>query len=140
MAEKDDLGRHGERLAVDYLTAHGWRILDRNWRCPQGEIDIVALEGRELVVVEVKTRRSRAFGDPLEAVTGQKLTRLCVLAGAWRRAHPDLRSTGVRVTRRRHAQRRGGAPQPGGVAFDHQPAAAGCRASPGAPAPSRCSG
>ena len=124
MAEKDDLGRHGERLAADYLTAHGWRILDRNWRCPEGEIDIVALDGRELVVVEVKTRRSRAFGDPLEAITGPKLTRLCVLAGAWRRAHPDLRSTGVRVTGSRIDLLGVLAPKRGDVEFDHLRAAA----------------
>lgn len=97
MAAKDDLGRRGEQLAVDHLTGRGWRILDRNWRCRHGEVDIVALDGRELVVVEVKTRSGRAFGDPLEGVTEAKLTRLCVLAGAWRRAHPTVSSRGTRI-------------------------------------------
>ena len=97
MAEKDEVGREGEQVAVDYLTERGYRVLDRNWRCRQGELDIVALDGRELVVVEVKARRSLAFGDPLEAVTDAKLTRLCVLAGAWRRAHPRVRPRGSRI-------------------------------------------
>jgi putative endonuclease len=97
VAEKDEVGREGEQLAVDYLTERGYRVLDRNWRCRQGELDVVALDGRELVVVEVKARRSRAFGDPLEAVTDAKLTRLCVLAGAWRRAHPWVRPRGSRI-------------------------------------------
>ena len=97
MAHKDDLGREGEQLATDYLTDRGYRVLDRNWRCRLGELDIVALDGRELVVVEVKSRRSTAFGDPLEGVTDEKLTRLCVLAGAWRRAHPRIRAASSRI-------------------------------------------
>jgi len=97
MAQKDDVGRRGEDEAAAYLTALGWRILDRNWRCPSGEIDIVALDGRELVIVEVKTRSSLGYGDPLEAVVPEKLTRLCVLAGAWRRAHRGVRASGTRV-------------------------------------------
>lgn len=97
MLDKDELGRRGEQLAVDHLTAAGWRILDRNWRCPAGELDVVALDGRDLVIVEVKTRRTRAFGDPLEAVDRRKLTRLCVLAGRWRRAHPGVRARRTRI-------------------------------------------
>lgn len=97
MAQKDDLGRRGEQLAADHLRGLGWLVLERNWRCPHGEIDIVAVEDTELVVVEVKTRRSLAFGDPLEGVTDAKLTRLCVLAGAWRRAHPTVRVRGTRI-------------------------------------------
>lgn len=94
---KDDLGRRGERAAAAHLEGLGYRILDRNWRCPIGELDLVAVDGRELVVVEVKTRTSRAFGDPLEAVDDRKLARLCVLAGAWRRAHPGVRTRGTRI-------------------------------------------
>ena len=92
-----ELGARGERIAAAFLDDAGLRILDRNWRCPVGEIDIVALDDGELVVVEVKTRRSRAFGDPLEGVTDAKLTRLCVLAGAWRRAHPGARFASSRI-------------------------------------------
>lgn len=97
MQPKDELGRRGEQLAVDHLEAVGYRILDRNWRCPSGEIDVVALDGDELVVVEVKTRSSLSHGDPLEAVTRRKMTRLCVLAGRWRRAHPRTRARRTRV-------------------------------------------
>jgi putative endonuclease len=58
-------------------------ILDRNWRCGQGEIDIVAMDGACLVIVEVKTRRTLAFGAPVEAVTAVKAARLSRLAGCW---------------------------------------------------------
>lgn len=97
MGAKDELGRRGEDLAVDHLVGLGYRILDRNWRCAVGEIDIVAADGRELVVVEVKTRAGLRFGNPLEAVDDRKLTRLCVLAGAWRRAHPVHRLVRTRI-------------------------------------------
>jgi putative endonuclease len=88
MAAKDELGRRGEKLAADHLISAGLEIVDRNWRCPQGEIDLVATEGGELVFVEVKTRTSVAFGHPLEAITVRKLARLRRLAAAWCEAHP----------------------------------------------------
>ncbi|HEY4268537.1 MAG TPA: YraN family protein [Galbitalea sp.] len=88
MAAKDELGRRGEKLAADHLVAAGLSILEQNWRCPQGEIDLIATEGDELVFVEVKTRSSVAFGHPLEAITTQKLARLRRLAAAWCDAHP----------------------------------------------------
>lgn len=88
MAAKDQLGRAGEQRAVDHLESRGYRILDRNWRCAQGEVDIVAVQGRVLVVVEVKTRRSDAFGHPLEAIDQRKGARLWRLAAAWIAAHP----------------------------------------------------
>lgn len=97
MNHNADLGRRGETAAAEYLTSIGYRIVDRNWRCPAGEVDIVALDHGELVIVEVKTRTTRAYGDPLEGVTDRKLTRLCVLAGAWRRAHRGVRSRGTRI-------------------------------------------
>lgn len=97
MAQKDDLGRRGEEEAAAYLADLGYRIIERNWRCRSGEIDIVAMDGAELVIVEVKTRSGRGFGDPLEAVDPAKLTRLCVLAGAWRRAHRDVRARTTRI-------------------------------------------
>ncbi|MFT4258653.1 YraN family protein [Microbacterium sp.] len=89
MAAKDDLGRAGEERAVRYLTTCGYEILDRNWRCAQGEIDIVASDAGVLCVVEVKTRRSIAFGHPFEAVDARKLRRLWQLAHAWIDAHPE---------------------------------------------------
>ncbi|WP_311245019.1 YraN family protein [Microbacterium sp. WCS2018Hpa-23] len=89
MAAKDDLGRAGEEQAVRYLTTLGYQVLDRNWRCAQGEIDIVASHGSHLAVVEVKTRRSDSFGHPLEAVDGRKLRRLWRLAHAWAADHAE---------------------------------------------------
>ncbi|GII83091.1 UPF0102 protein [Sphaerisporangium siamense] len=83
MAATHELGRHGEQLAVDYLRAAGYKILDRNWSCAEGEIDILARHGSALVVVEVKTRSGRSHGTAFEAVTPAKLTRLRMLAARW---------------------------------------------------------
>jgi putative endonuclease len=77
------VGAYGERLAARYLVESGMQILDRNWRCDQGEIDIVAMDDTALVIVEVKTRRSLAFGSPVEAVTAVKAARLRRLACCW---------------------------------------------------------
>ncbi len=96
MAAKDAVGRHGEDVVARALKDQGWEVLARNWRCPLGEIDIVARDGGDAVVVEVKTRRSVAFGTPLEAVTRVKLARLRRLAAAWLAAQ-DRRFDGVRV-------------------------------------------
>jgi putative endonuclease len=100
------LGDYGERLACRYLADIGFTILERNWRCVRGEIDIVAVDGDCLVVCEVKTRRSEAFGAPFEAVTRTKARRLRRLAGLWladttdRRAHGnDVRIDVVSVLR-----------------------------------------
>ena len=81
------LGRRGEDAAAEYLAGLGWTILDRNWRCRDGELDIVAYDGRRHVVCEVKTRRSSRFGDPLEAITEVKAARLRRLAWQWASAH-----------------------------------------------------
>lgn len=88
MAAKDALGRRGEEIAARYLASRGLAIVERNWRCPQGEIDLIARDGGELVFVEVKTRSSVAFGHPLESITPVKLARLRRLAAAWCDAHP----------------------------------------------------
>ncbi len=66
-----------------YLEDRGMTIVERNFRCPRGEIDIIARDGDELVFVEVKTRRSLALGSPLEAITPAKLGRIRMLAGIW---------------------------------------------------------
>ncbi|WP_026412141.1 YraN family protein [Actinomadura oligospora] len=81
------LGRRGEDAAAAYLERLGWNVLDRNWRCSEGELDIVAYDGRRHVACEVKTRRSKAFGDPLEAITERKATRLRKLALRWAAAN-----------------------------------------------------
>lgn len=90
MHPKDLLGRQGERLAAEYLRDAGMRILDRNYRCAEGEIDIVAAERRILVACEVKTRSDVRFGTPVEAVTWQKRRRLRRLAVTWVQAHGVL--------------------------------------------------
>ncbi|EMY35825.1 hypothetical protein D477_002291 [Arthrobacter crystallopoietes BAB-32] len=96
MRAKDKLGRSGELLAAAYLERSGQRIVDRNWRGPSGEIDIVALEGATVVVSEVKTRSSVDYGHPLEAITPAKVQRLQVLARQWLRAH-GMSSAGFRI-------------------------------------------
>ena len=90
MKPKDELGRTGEQVAVEYLERAGLRILDRNWRSTNGELDIVAAERRVLVVCEVKTRSGAGFGTPLEAVTRHKQARLRRLAAQWLVAHGVL--------------------------------------------------
>jgi putative endonuclease len=85
---KQALGKQGEDLAVRQLQAGGLEILARNWRCRDGEIDIIARDpagpgGGVLVICEVKTRRGVRFGTPLEAVTRVKAARLRRLAACW---------------------------------------------------------
>ena len=87
MAAKDALGRRGEAIAARHLEDRGLHIVDRNWRCNQGEIDLVAQDGVETVFVEVKTRSGVGFGHPLESITVAKLARLRRLAAAWCEAH-----------------------------------------------------
>ena len=83
MAAKDTVGRYGEDVAARHLAEQGLVVLQRNWRCELGEIDIVARDGSCLVVCEVKTRRSSACGHPVEAVTARKAARLRRLAARW---------------------------------------------------------
>ncbi len=90
MNAKDVLGRQGEQAAAEHLQRAGFRILDRNWRCSDGELDIVAAERRVLVICEVKTRSGVRFGTPLEAITRQKRSRLRRLAVRWVIAHGVL--------------------------------------------------
>jgi putative endonuclease len=90
MHAKDALGRDGEQVAAEYLKRSGLRILARNWRCSEGEIDIVAAERRVLVVVEVKTRSSTRYGTPVEAITRAKRRRLRRLAVRWLAANGVL--------------------------------------------------
>ena len=96
MADKDIRGRAGELRAARYLTAQGFTLLDRNWRCADGEIDIVAARGEELVVVEVKSRSGLGFGSPLETITYAKACRLRRLAALYVR-QSGLRPTLIRV-------------------------------------------
>lgn len=99
------LGAMGEALAVDYLTSMGLRILNRNWRCRYGELDVIACDAatRTVVFVEVKTRTGDGYGGLAHAVTERKVRRLRRLAGLWladqeeRRAAVRIDVIGVRV-------------------------------------------
>jgi putative endonuclease len=95
-ARSRTLGAFGEAYAARHLVEHGMVLLDRNWRCDAGEIDLVLREGRVLVVCEVKTRSSSAYGSPIEAVTEQKAARLRRLAARWLEEHA-VRPEEVRI-------------------------------------------
>ena len=94
--QRSTLGAYGEALAARHLIQQGMVLLDRNWRCDLGELDLVLRDGRVLVVCEVKTRSSTAFGSPVEAVTEQKAARLRRLAARWLADH-EVRPDEVRI-------------------------------------------
>lgn len=77
------IGQRGEDAAAAYLERSGMTIVNRNWRCKAGEVDIVALDGEEVVFIEVKTRRSNATGSPEEAVSASKQKRYARLARSY---------------------------------------------------------
>ncbi|UBM62532.1 YraN family protein [Candidatus Sulfidibacterium hydrothermale] len=87
MARHNELGKQGEQWALQFLKAKGYTILETNWRHEKEEVDIIARDKDELVIVEVKTRSTDAFGDPEEAVTPQKARRLIEAAGAYVEQH-----------------------------------------------------
>ena len=72
MAEHNELGKLGEKLAKDYLVAKGYQILEQNWVCGHKEIDIIAMDDKELVIVEVRTRRVQCLVEPEETVDKYK--------------------------------------------------------------------
>ena len=76
MAAHNEFGKWGEDLAADYLRDKGYAIIDRDWKSGHHDLDIVAKEGDTLVIVEVKTRRNRLFGNPEEAIDYRKLQSL----------------------------------------------------------------
>jgi putative endonuclease len=84
------LGARGELLTARWYEARGYEVLARNWRCREGELDLVLRQGRTIVFCEVKTRSSNAYGTPAEAVTRTKQVRLRTLALRW------LEETGAR--------------------------------------------
>ena len=90
MKVRKELGDWGERLAADYLRRQGYIIRDTKFRCPVGEIDIVAEKGQYLVFVEVRTKRGQAFGTPEESVTLSKAEKLVELAHTYLQTHDGL--------------------------------------------------
>ncbi len=86
---RQDVGRMGEKLARDFLKKRGFRILETNYRCREGEVDIVAQDKEYLVFVEVKTRTSQDFGIPEESITPAKEKRMIAAAQHYRQAQDD---------------------------------------------------
>jgi putative endonuclease len=82
-ARRQALGAEGEAMAAAWYEANGYEVLARNWRCREGEIDLILRMRRTIVFCEVKTRSSDAFGLPAEAVTRTKRERLRHLAAKW---------------------------------------------------------
>jgi putative endonuclease len=90
-------GNAGEDHAVEWLERRGFSIIDRNWRCARGEVDIVARDGDTIVFIEVKTRTGQTVGHPLEAVTPRKLARIRQLVPAWFHAHREQTARAIRI-------------------------------------------
>lgn len=89
MAKHNELGRLGEQFAIQYLQRNNYSIIEVDWMYEHKDIDIVAFDNdtNELVIVEVKTRTSEIFGDPLEAITKQKMQNLIRCANIFIRQH-----------------------------------------------------
>ena len=80
---KKELGNKGEKIASDYIKEIGYEILDKNYRKREGEIDLIAEDNREIVFIEVKTRKSSNFGYPEEAVNQKKTEKMIKVANLW---------------------------------------------------------
>jgi putative endonuclease len=87
MGAKQILGKYGEDVAANFLHDRGYAIIDRNWRCEIGEIDLIAKYKESLIFVEVKTRSGQGFGHPFEAITKSKVARMRQLAARWTSSH-----------------------------------------------------
>jgi len=91
--KRRDTGILGEKLAQDFLRKQGYCILETNYRCSEGEIDIIAQHGEFLVFVEVRAKRSLQYGSPEESVTPTKMAKLRAVAAHYRQTYPDLLSS-----------------------------------------------
>jgi len=88
--KRRDVGILGEKLAKDFLKKRGYRIWETNYRCPEGEIDIVAKHKDYIVFIEVRTKRSLEFGSPEESITSTKMERLRAVASRYLQEHSNL--------------------------------------------------
>ena len=88
--KRRDTGILGEKLAKDFLKKRGYRIYETNYRCPEGEIDIVARHKDSLVFIEVRTKKSLEFGSPEESITPTKMERLRAVAAHYWQTHNNL--------------------------------------------------
>lgn len=87
---RKETGALGEKLARDFLEKKGYRVRETNYRCPEGEIDIIAQHKDYLVFIEVRTKRNLNFGSPEESITPTKMTRLVATAAHYRQDHNNL--------------------------------------------------
>ncbi|HET7653938.1 MAG TPA: YraN family protein [Acidimicrobiales bacterium] len=94
--ERRALGISGEEAVAQWYAAAGYDVVARNWRCAQGELDLVCRRGRSVVFCEVKTRTTDAFGAPVEAVTRDKQMRVRRLAARWLEDAADFRPVDIR--------------------------------------------
>ena len=108
--QRQAVGAYGERVAARHLQDQGLVLLDRNWRCSDGELDLVLRDGDDVVFCEVKTRRGDRFGSPAEAVDHRKVRKRRLLA-LRRRADAGVGSPGIRFDVVEVLPRRNGAPQ-----------------------------
>ncbi len=90
------LGASGEEAVASWYEARGYEVLTRNWRCREGELDLVLRDGRKFVFCEVKTRTTDAFGAPVEAVTRNKQMRVRRLAARWLEDEAPVRPREIR--------------------------------------------
>lgn len=90
------LGQRGEAAAAEWYLAHGYQVLARNWRCRDGELDLIVSHGRQFVFCEVKTRSSDLFGTPEEVVTRDKQMRIRRLAARWLEDAAPIRPRAIR--------------------------------------------
>ncbi len=95
-ATRKRLGDAGEQIAARELAKRGYSLRERNWRCPAGELDLVAEQGRALVFVEVRTRRGDRYGTPEESITAVKRAHLIAAAQSYLQEH-DLRECDWRI-------------------------------------------
>ena len=94
--EKRNLGAYGERLAARYLESHGYIVVDTNWSCQHGELDIIARQGETLVFIEVRTRRSPTVESAFLSVDARKQKKLATLAQLYLAEH-DLEAAAWRI-------------------------------------------
>jgi putative endonuclease len=95
--KRQAVGALGEKLAAGFLRKRGYHIIETNYRCPAGEIDIVARQGETLVFIEVRTKSSQEFGSPEESITSAKKARLRALAAHYAQTHDNLPSQRIDV-------------------------------------------
>jgi putative endonuclease len=88
--KRRDTGILGEKLAKDFLKKRGYRIWEANYRCPEGEVDLIAKHKDYLVFIEVRTKKSTDFGTPEESITSAKKERLRAIASHYQQTHDNL--------------------------------------------------